>query len=57
MRPFVSKKAGRKIKQVQGLEEIAAATGGEVTLQSLGPAFAAEQLDVEQGASAGDMAP
>jgi hypothetical protein len=55
MRPFVSKKAGRKIKQVQSLDEIAAATEGEVTLQSLGPAFAAEQLAGELGGA--DLAP
>ena len=55
MRPFVSKKAGRKIKQVQSLDEIAAATEGEVTLQSLGPAFAEDQLAVQLGGA--DLAP
>ncbi len=56
MRPFFSKKAGRKIKQVQSVHEIAEATGGEVTLQSLGPAFAEEQLSAE-GAAGGDASP
>ena len=59
MRPFVSKKAGRKIKQVQSVHEIAEATGGEVTVQSLGPAFVAEQLEAEaaEGGAAGDASP
>ena len=41
MRPFVSKKAGRKIKQVESLQELGEATGGEVTVQHLGAAFSA----------------
>ncbi|KAI3428329.1 hypothetical protein D9Q98_006709 [Chlorella vulgaris] len=49
MRPFFSKKAGRKIKQVQSVHEIAEATGGEVTVQSLGPAFAEEHLAGDDG--------
>lgn len=39
MRPFVSKKAGRKIKLVDRLEDISIETGGEVTMQHLSPAF------------------
>lgn len=52
MRPFVSRKAHRKIKQVQSVHDIATATDGEVTLQSLGPAFVAEQLAAEEAAAA-----
>ena len=52
MRPFVSQKAGKKIKAVESLEEIGAATGGEVTMQHLGEAFlemdAAAQQEMEQ---------
>lgn len=39
MRPFVSKKAGRKIKLVESLEEIGEATSGEVTMHHLGASF------------------
>jgi Divergent CRAL/TRIO domain len=39
MRPFVSKKAGRKIKAVDILEEMGEATGGEVTVHHLGEKF------------------
>lgn len=39
MRPFVSKKAGRKIKLVETLEEIGEATSGEVTMHHLGASF------------------
>jgi len=39
MRPFVSRKAGRKIKTVESLEEIGVATGGEVTLHHLSRRF------------------
>jgi hypothetical protein len=39
MRPFVSKKAGRKIKLVESLEEIEEATSGEVTMHHLGASF------------------
>jgi hypothetical protein len=39
MKPFVSKKAGRKIKAVDTLEEIGESTGGEVTLHHLGEKF------------------
>ena len=52
MRPFISKKAARKIKVVQSLQEIAAATEGEVTLQSLGPAFNANLAAHEAAAAA-----
>ncbi|KAL4427888.1 hypothetical protein ABPG75_001977 [Micractinium tetrahymenae] len=58
MRPFVSKKAGRKIKQVQSVHEIASVTDGEVTVQSLGSAFAADlAADEELAAAAGDASP
>ncbi|KAL4442093.1 hypothetical protein ABPG77_011354 [Micractinium sp. CCAP 211/92] len=58
MRPFVSKKAGRKIKQVQSVHEIAAVTDGEVTVQSLGTAFAADlAADEELAGAAGDASP
>lgn len=39
MRPFVSKKAGRKIKLVESLEEIGEATSGEVTMHHLGQGY------------------
>jgi len=39
MRPFVSRKAGRKIKTVDRLEEIGEVTGGEVTMHHLGKRF------------------
>ena len=39
MRPFVSKKAGRKIKVVESLEELGEVTSGEVTMHHLGTAF------------------
>jgi len=39
MRPFVSRKAGRKIKMVESLEEIGEATSGEVTKHHLGQSF------------------
>ena len=39
MRPFVSKKAGRKIKVVESVEEIGEATSGEVTMHHLGETF------------------
>ncbi|KAG7672522.1 hypothetical protein Ndes2437B_g02488 [Nannochloris sp. 'desiccata'] len=39
MKPFVSKKAGRKIKAVDTLEDIGESTGGEVTLHHLGEKF------------------
>ena len=38
--------------QVQGVHDIAAATEGEVTLASLGPAFSAELLAAEEEAEA-----
>ena len=37
----MSKKAGRKIRQVESLGELGDATGGEVTVQHLGAAFTA----------------
>ncbi|KAK9820116.1 hypothetical protein WJX72_006268 [[Myrmecia] bisecta] len=40
MRPFLSRKAHKKVKKVANLSDIGAATGGEVTLQHLGPRFA-----------------
>jgi hypothetical protein len=43
MRPFVSKKAGKKVKVVNSLDEVAEATGGEVGLAHMGPLFAAAQ--------------
>ena len=52
MRPFVSRKAHRKIKLVGSVHDVAAATEGEVTLQSLGPAFLAEHLAAEEAAAA-----
>lgn len=52
MRPFVSRKAHRKIKLVASVHELAGATEGEVTLQSLGPAFLAEHLAAEEAAGA-----
>ncbi|GAB4819641.1 hypothetical protein N2152v2_006687 [Parachlorella kessleri] len=39
MRPFVSNKAGRKIRAVDSVQEIGDATGGEVTVQHLGAQF------------------
>ena len=43
MRPFVSAKAGRKVKQVQSLEALGEATGGEVAVAHLGRRFLEEQ--------------
>lgn len=45
IRPFVSSKAARKVKKVDSLAGIAAATDGEVTLQHLGSRFAAASGD------------
>jgi hypothetical protein len=39
MRPFVSKKAARKIKVVESVEEIGDSTSGEVTMHHLGESF------------------
>ena len=39
LRPFVSKKAGRKIRLVETLAEIGNGTGGEMVAGSLGAAF------------------
>ena len=39
MRPFVSKKAARKIKVVESVEEIGDSTSGEVTMHHLGDSF------------------
>jgi len=47
MRPFVSKKAARKIKLVDSLEEIAESTGSEVTMHHLGQPF----LDADAAAA------
>jgi hypothetical protein len=56
MRPFVSRKAGRKIRAVESLAELAAATGGEVGVPHLGQRFldddAAAQEAEEGGAAA-----
>ena len=49
MRPFVSHKAARKIVQVESLEELGAATAGEVTVQHLGREFLAVHAAEEQG--------
>ena len=43
MRPFVSAKAGRKIRQVQSLAGVGEVTGGEVTVAHLGRSFLEEQ--------------
>ena len=56
MSPFVSKKAGRKIKVVEDVRELGEATGGEVTLHHLGQAFleadaAAQEAEVLVAAS------
>ena len=48
MRPFVSKKAGKKIKAVDTLEEIGESTGGEVTLHHLGRAFLENDAVVQE---------
>eukprot|EP00890_Picochlorum_soloecismus_P003325 jgi/Picsp_1/3994/NSC_01506-R1_bcl2 adenovirus e1b 19kd interacting protein like len=47
MRPFVSKKAARKIKLVDSLGEIAESTGNEVTMHHLGQPF----LDADAAAA------
>jgi len=39
MRPFVSKKAGKKIKVVEDASELGEVTGGEVTVHHLGQSF------------------
>ncbi|KAL0049226.1 hypothetical protein WJX82_009144 [Trebouxia sp. C0006] len=45
IRPFVSAKAARKVRKVESLADIAAATSGEVTIQHLGTRFAAAAGD------------
>ncbi|DBA82124.1 TPA: hypothetical protein ACH3X1_007113 [Trebouxia sp. C0004] len=53
IRPFVSAKAARKVRKVESLAHIAAATSGEVTIQHLGTRFAAAAGDYFlQGAAA-----
>jgi len=52
MRPFVSKKAARKIKLLEKVEDIADATDGEVTLQHLGARFGRLHAAVSDGAGA-----
>lgn len=53
IRPFVSAKAARKVRKVESLADIAAATSGEVTIQHLGTRFAAAAGDYFlQGAAA-----
>lgn len=60
MRPFVSKKAGRKIKAVDTLEEIGEKTGGEVTIHHLGEKFLnddAIQVEAEAAFAAAQAGP
>ena len=52
MRPFVSKKAARKIKLLEKVEDVAEATDGEVTLQHLGAQFGMLHAAVSDGAGA-----
>lgn len=54
MKPFVSKKAGRKIKLVDSLEEIGEATGGEVTMSHLGDSFLEDEARAAAEAAAMD---
>jgi hypothetical protein len=51
MKPFVSKKAGRKIKAVDSLEEIGGKTGGEVTMHHLGERFLNDDAIVAEAAA------
>lgn len=49
MRPFVSKKAGKKVKLVDRLEDIAQETGGEVSMHHLGgPFLEADAAELER---------
>lgn len=60
MRPFVSKKAGRKIKTVESLDELSGATGGEVGVPHLGQRFLDDDAAVQEAdaaAAAGATAP
>lgn len=60
MKPFVSKKAGRKIKAVDTLEEIGENTGGEVTIHHLGEKFLnddAKEVEAEAALSAAKAGP
>lgn len=52
MRPFVSKKAARKIKLLEKVEDVAEATDGEVTLQHLGAQFGRLHAAISDGAGA-----
>lgn len=53
MRPFVSNKAGRKIKVVEDVTELGDATGGEVTMHHLGAAFLEADAAAQQAQAAG----